>query len=73
MPWNVTFRCRKNIADKARRARIDVAIGLDEAFGNCADEIEDARGARVGGQATSGRTARRAARPLRSSRPAIYD
>ena len=47
MPWNVTFRCRKNVTDKSRRMRVDVAIRLDEALGNCANEIEDARGARV--------------------------
>jgi len=47
MPWNLTFRRRKNMADKSRRARVDVAIRLDEALGNCANEIENARCARV--------------------------
>jgi|GEM_PF-5311868 len=47
MPWNVTFRGRENMADETRRVRIDVAIRLDEALGNCANELEDARGARL--------------------------
>jgi hypothetical protein len=47
VPWNVTFGCRKNVTDKARRARIDVAVRLDETLWNCTNECEDARSARV--------------------------
>jgi hypothetical protein len=46
MPWNVRVRRRKDVSDETWRVWIDVAIRLDEAFGNCANEIEDPRNAR---------------------------
>src|SRR3982074_916714 len=48
VPRNVLGRGREHVPDESWRTRVDVAVRLDEAFGDRPDTVQDPRGARVG-------------------------
>ncbi len=48
MPWQVDVDGRQNMADEARRAGVDVAVGADKPGGDCAHPSDNARDASLG-------------------------